>query len=99
MNNKIAKHFELLGLRVQDRVTGLEGVVISVSFDLYGCIQAIVHPGLDKDGKNKESLWYDVGRLRVLSDAPVMDRPDYANDVIAEGKKGPADKPFSQRFA
>ena len=47
----IKKHLEILGFRVTDKVTGLTGVAVSVSFDLYGCIQVIVNPGLDKDGK------------------------------------------------
>ena len=45
------KHLDLLGMQVRDQVTGYSGVVTSVCFDLYGCIQAVVHPGTDKDGK------------------------------------------------
>jgi len=92
-NMNITKHLNLLGMRAEDRVTGINGVVTSISFDLYGCIQALVNPGLDKDGKIQDQLWFDVGRLKVTSSAPVMDRPNYDFGPQAEGKQGPAEKP------
>jgi hypothetical protein len=89
----IQKHLGLLGLRVEDKVTGFKGVVTSLCFDLYGCIQALVHPGLDKEGKHVDQAWLDVGRLTVTKNTPVMDRPNYDFGPQAEGKKGPAEKP------
>ena len=35
---------KLLGLKVKDKVTGFTGIITSVSFDLYGCIQVIITP-------------------------------------------------------
>lgn len=90
---KVYEHLELLGQKVEDRVTGFKGVVTSLSFDLYGCIQAIVHPGMGEDGKLAECNWFDVNRLKVLSKKPVMAVPDFIQGAIAEGKKGPAEKP------
>jgi|SRR6185369_17542753 len=87
-------HLDLLGFKVKDRVTGFTGVVTSISFDLYGCIQAIVHPGLDKDGKPLEQNWFDVNRLQLAGER-VMPLPNFDFGPIAEGLKGPADK---QRF-
>jgi hypothetical protein len=88
---------KLLGHRVKDTVTGLEGVVTSITFDLYGCVQAIVHPGLDKDGKPRETLWFDVARLARISTHPVMDPPDFwgvtREQAITDGVKGAADRP------
>ena len=37
----ILGHLELLGQKVEDKVTGFRGVVTTISFDLYGCIQAV----------------------------------------------------------
>jgi len=88
----IKKHLGMLGLRVGDKVTGLTGVVTSISFDLYGCVQAIVNPGL-VEGKLADSVWFDVARLKVLDPTPVMDLPDFEHGPVAEGKKGPAEKP------
>ena len=90
---QVQKHLELLGMPCKDRVTGLTGVVTSVGFDLYGCVQAIVHPGLDEKGVLKDTLWFDIARLEITSDTPVMNRPNFEYGYIAEGKKGPAEKP------
>lgn len=94
---EIKKHLELLGLRVKDRVTGMEGVVATVGFDLYGCVQAIVNPGMDKDGKLRDSLWFDVIRLEVMDRTPVMKVPNFEVGPQANGDKGPAEKPFTNK--
>ena len=90
---EVQKHLDLLGLRVEDKVTGLKGVVTSVSFDLYGCIQAIVNPGMGKDGKMKEQFWFDVSRLKALDKKPVMDKPNFVSGPQASGEQGAAEKP------
>lgn len=89
----IKKHMSLLGLKVEDRVTGFKGIVACVGFDLYGCIQATVNPGIDKDGKPKDQVWFDIARLKVLDKKPVMALPDFDYGPVAEGRKGPAEKP------
>lgn len=89
----VERHLDLLGMKVEDKVTGFSGVVTSVSFDLYGCIQAIINPGSDKDGKIMESHWFDVSRLVVKGDYPVMRRPNFQVGPVAEGDQGAAEKP------
>ena len=93
---KVQEHLDLLGHRVKDRVSGATGIVASISFDLYGCIQAIVDRGIGADGKKLEPGWFDVIRLKRISTEPVMERPDYVEGKIAEGKHGPAEKPESR---
>jgi len=82
---------ELLGMKVVDKVTEFKGVVTSISFDLYGCIQVLVSPGTDEQGKYRDSRWFDTQRLRVTSKKPVMERPNF------EGEKGPVEKPIDYR--
>ena len=89
----IEKHLSILGNNVKDKVTGLKGVAICVSFDLYGCIQVAINPGLDKDGKPRDSGWYDISRLDVVSQKPVMRLPDFVTGTQAEGRQGSAEKP------
>ena len=89
----VKEHLSLLGKRCRDKVTGMEGVITCMSFDLYGCIQAVLHPGIDKDGKPRDTHWFDVSRLEKLSEIPVMLPPDFAFGDVAEGKKGPSEKP------
>jgi hypothetical protein len=90
----IKKYLNLLGYEVKDRVSDFGGVVVSMCFDLYGCIQADVRPKeLDKEGKMKQGLWLDVSRLDVKSKKPLMEQPNFEWGEAAEGKKGPANLP------
>jgi len=91
----LKKHLDLLGMKVKDRITGFNGVVATVGFDLYGCVQAIVNPGLDEKGDIRESRWFDVNRLIVTDTEPVMDRPNFewTPQSISEAGKGPAERP------
>lgn len=104
----IKKHLDLMGHLVKDKVSDFKGVVISIAFDLYGCIQADVRPReLDKDGKLQQGFWMDVSRLEVLSNKPLMDQPDFlwgsgidvkeekksVFEKVASGLKGPANLP------
>lgn len=88
----VQKHLGLLGHAVEDRVSGFSGIVASVSFDLYGCIQLVVTPRVGADGKNGDSQWFDVSRLRVLDGDPVMPTPNYEYGPVARGEHGPASK-------
>ena len=94
------KHLDLLGSYVEDRITRATGVVTSICFDLYGCIQATVHLGMNPDGSFREQAWFDVSRLRVLSDERAMQVPNFewTPETIASGGKGPAEKPVLHKF-
>ena len=89
----LASHLAILGKQVRDKVTGFHGVAVSVSFDLYGCIQAVVAPAVGQDGKVPEPFWFDISRLETLSQEPVMPCPNFDMGAVAEGKQGPARKP------
>lgn len=92
MENQVNEHIDLLGLEVSDAVTGFSGVVTTLSFDLFGCIQAVVTPKA-KDGEVKGGNWFDVNRLEITNNTPVMELPDFSKGYVAEGRKGPAEKP------
>ena len=87
------KYFDSLGLKAEDKVTGFKGVTTSLSYDLYGCIQFLITPFADKDGKYGESCWLDISRINI-SEERVMEVPDYSNAYIGGGNKGAADKPM-----
>ena len=86
---EIKKHLDLLGYKVKDKVSDFKGVVISMSFDLYGYIQADVRPMelTKEDGKVKQGLWVDVSRLEVISKKPLMEQPNFEWGDVAKGKK------------
>ncbi|RLB11460.1 MAG: hypothetical protein DRG39_04070 [Deltaproteobacteria bacterium] len=87
-------YLDLLGHEVEDKVSDYKGVVISISYDLYGRIQADVWPReLGENGLPKQGYWLDVSRLRVVSKKPPMERPSFEQGKVAVGKKGPAKLP------
>lgn len=89
----IKKHLEMLGKPAMDLVTEQEGVVTCISFDLYGCVQAVLTPPA-KDGKVLEGNWMDITRIEITEEVAVMALPDFEKGYVAEGKKGPAEKPL-----
>lgn len=79
----------LLGWRVRDDVSGLEGPVVSVSYDLNGCVMALIERGYGADGKRLDTQWIDTKRLARVSDGPVADQPVFAGTVPG-GREMPA---------
>ena len=84
----VKKQLDLLGLKCEDKVTGLKGVIVSISFDLYGCVQLLVKPPIDKEGKVVEAYWFDANRIKIIGRKPVIETPNFEYD------KGPANKPI-----
>lgn len=90
MKDVITQSLALLGLAGKDKVSGFEGTVTSISFDLYGCVCVALTPNLDKDGKLRDGHWFDV--KRVVTGKKVMAPPVFAATVM--GKEiGAAEKP------
>lgn len=90
----IEHHLALLGHEVKDRVSDFTGVVTSVSFDLFGCVQAVVRPrALDDKGNLKDACWFDVSRLERTSTSPLMAVPSF-DKFEAKAVPGGHDKPI-----
>lgn len=80
------KHFDLLGWKVKDKVTGFTGVVTHVGLDMFGCVQAIVLPGVDTKTVHKvpDSQWFDTSRLDKVDKKPAMNPvPIKGTDLVA----------------
>ena len=90
-------HIELLGYPAEDKITGFKGVIDSICFDLYGCVQACVRPKADKDGGVPDGAWFDVTRLKISAGKRIVDMPDFYLGYVAEGRKGAAPKPAQKR--
>lgn len=91
--NTLQKAVALLGLKKQDQVTGFKGMVSSVCFDAYGCIQAVLTPEATPDGKVPDGHWYDVKRLVDTSEGEkrIFPAPDFTG--VFGQENGPAEKP------
>lgn len=82
----------LLGKRGKDAVSQHEGVVDSIAFDLYGCVIAGLKPTVDKDGKQRESVWFDIKRVVITDERQVIKAPDFFG--VEKGKEtGSAEHP------
>lgn len=66
------KDVNLLGKEAKDAVTGFSGVISTMSFDVYRCVQAFVTPPVDEKGEMKDGKWFDVARLIIADDNPAM---------------------------
>lgn len=88
--NNLQDILDLLGYPVKDKVTNFEGVIDSISIDLYGCAQAVVAPSVDSEGKRRDGQWFDVARLEKTSKIRVMEPIPLRYPL----DPGPADKPI-----
>lgn len=66
-----------------------EGIVVSISYDLAGCIQALINLGKDKDGNLATTYWVDTKRLKVLSFEPIHLQPRF--DEVIGGEDLPTE--------
>jgi hypothetical protein len=62
----------ILGATVKDRVTGFKGVATAYCIYLTGCNRVSVTPPVDTDGKTREGEWFDVQRLDIDPNHPVI---------------------------
>ena len=80
------EYMNLLGIAVEDKVTGFSGVVTTISYDLYGCVQAVVTPKHKSEEKDSYSgRWFDTKTSIVKSDKPVMEVPTFYTGSIPGG--------------
>lgn len=70
-------HLKILGFKAKDVVTGFEGIISSISFDLYGCVQAVLTPPINCKIIPAEGRWFDTSRLKIIGVKPVMKIPNF----------------------
>ena len=60
-----------LGQKVQDAVTGFQGIVVGQVKYLTGCNQSLVQPPVKSEGEFVDSRWFDDDRLSVIVAKPI----------------------------
>ena len=80
MNTLIEKQIVKLGLKVKDKITGTEGVLINVSFNVFGTVEGLID--VSPEGSYEQSYWMDMKGLEVINKEPVMTQPDFVLDII-----------------
>ena len=88
-----SEHVDKLGFKAEDKVTGQSGTITHVGFDLYGCTQVILT--WQKEDKSIETGWFDIDRLIINGENPVMQHPFNLSksDRVDNAKSGGFDKP------
>lgn len=76
-----------LGDKIKDLVTGLEGIATGRLEYLNGCVQWLIMPPLDKDGKYQDVQWIDQSQLKVIGDGISVKK--YAALPGSKAKKAP----------
>lgn len=86
-------YIEALGREAVDQVTGFAGIITTVSFDLYGCIQVILTPPIRANGEKQDGAWFDYNRLKINTQrARVLPIPTFSTP-----DRGPNEKPAHDR--
>lgn len=80
MTNISKEHIGQLGRTAKDVITGFNGVISLVSFDLYGCVQFVITPPVDKDGNAVDGRWFDVTRLELKNKKSPIPVPHFTNE-------------------
>lgn len=55
-----------LGDKVRSKVSGLTGIAVGHAVWLYGCERVLIQPPVDKDGKDVDCVWVDMGEAEVV---------------------------------
>lgn len=78
-------YLDMLGLDAMDKITGFTGAVVSISFDVSGCVQAYLQPKAKQSKDADDSgRWFDVKRLDL--GGRLVNVPDFSDPP------GPAEK-------
>lgn len=58
----------MLGKKARDKVSGLEGIVTSMTTYINGCVRVVLQPPVDKDGKHVDSIAFDQEQIEVIGE-------------------------------
>jgi hypothetical protein len=84
-----------MGIEVKDRVTGLRGIITGKTEYINGCVQWLVKPPVDKDGKLVDGCWIDTIQLEVVGQG-IAEPETERTSTKTNGPGGPnADAPSS----
>ncbi len=57
-----------LGNEVTDRVTGIEGVVTTITYQMYNCPRVAINPTRENDAYSNDREWFDLPRVEKVDD-------------------------------
>jgi len=86
---------EMLGSEAKDKITKQNGVISSIAFDLYGCIQVLLTPlKVENNHDIKVHGWFDINRMVITKKRKIMNHPSFENKYSElKDVSGPSEKP------
>jgi heat shock protein HspQ len=79
----------VLGQRVQDRVTGVEGVISIINYKLWNCPQIFIQPTTTSEsGEKSEGSWFDDTTLQAVDGYEFTDDFDEEQNSESESETG-----------
>ena len=64
-----------LGDRVRDKISGLQGILVGVTYWLYGCRRLSIQPEESKDGKPADYFTIDEPQAHLVQPRAVVPPP------------------------
>ncbi len=71
-----------LGDKIRDKITGLEGTAMQVSFFISGCVQIEVLPPLDEKGELRDAVFIDESQLEVVEECEEEESEEQAGGGV-----------------
>lgn len=78
-----------LGRKVRDKVSGIEGIAVSRTEFLNGCVRYSIQPKpAKKDGSIPGELWFDVKQLEVVGPGVIVEQKRTGGPTTLHTPKG-----------
>jgi len=88
----VQENRDVLGKKYRDVITGFTGTCVGEVTYLTGCVQLMLVPEVDNEGKRREAEWFDVDRCEAVSDE-VVRLPGRSNAQPVASVGGDAEPP------
>ena len=66
---------KFLGKKIKDKVSGMEGMVVSITHFLNGCVRVSIQPPVDQDNKMQDERWFDYQQVELVEPKKVNVKP------------------------
>jgi hypothetical protein len=70
-----------LGVLAKDKITGFKGIATARIEYLNGCVQYALKPPVDKDGKSRDSEWFDESQVEIINQGILIKKKDTGGPI------------------
>lgn len=77
------------GKKAKDKISGFEGIITGKASYMYGCDQYLISPKIGADGSHRQGVWFDEGRIEVLSGKRAIEPAEVQVEKNGAGEPAP----------